>query len=361
MDSSESCTEDDQSSDCSSSSTYGSHRKREPEFELAHYNAIRFGDALRCGAVLHHGRLQALDAQGCVINDCSADRVQPEWRGPLEWAMVELMRLPSLVPGLELVSVYVRGSVPRGLALAGRSDLDMLGYAVLHGSNPRQQHALEAWHATADARNMALRASAPHVARFDFELMTASANSRLGRWLLSDGSRFALTRKEQDSLNAFRLKSQALWLQGARLADILPACPAARPRLLRGLVSDVKHAKRECPRVLRAGDAHEAVRIGQWVLKRCLRAGMELAVMCGYPGFSRDLVPCCEALLSIPHLPASSVGGPAVEALLLACCPEPSTLDDAGDLTMAMLSAASALAAGLKREWCDSGMLGDTP
>lgn len=50
-------------------------------------------------------------------------QVSQEWANAIEATLDVYHR----VFGNQLVSVYVRGSVPRGLAVAGVSDLDMLG------------------------------------------------------------------------------------------------------------------------------------------------------------------------------------------------------------------------------------------
>lgn len=63
---------------------------------------------------------RGLDAEGFIRREGSPSRVQPDFAGLVE-AYVEAVR--SLF-GEELDSAYLYGSVPRGTALPGRSDLD---------------------------------------------------------------------------------------------------------------------------------------------------------------------------------------------------------------------------------------------
>ncbi len=75
------------------------------------------------------------DADGYLIPDTSAGKIVSPWREAVDYSReVEIRRL-----GARLHSLYLRGSVPRGTALAERSDLDL--FAVLFddgrgGSNP---------------------------------------------------------------------------------------------------------------------------------------------------------------------------------------------------------------------------------
>jgi hypothetical protein len=65
------------------------------------------------------------DPDGYLISDARADKILPPWREPVDYArQYEVRRL-----GERLHSLYLRGSVALGTALAGRSDLDL--FAVL--------------------------------------------------------------------------------------------------------------------------------------------------------------------------------------------------------------------------------------
>ncbi len=77
----------------------------------------------------HHGRLKPFGPSGEITNDCSMDLVPPHWQ-PLVSGAIDAFREAALESGLTLASVYLGGSVPRGLAIDGRSDLSMFGYFV---------------------------------------------------------------------------------------------------------------------------------------------------------------------------------------------------------------------------------------
>ena len=92
--------------------------------------------------VRQHGRLQQVTQDGTVLSDTDASLIQPEWSPPLQHALDQWRQLPDRVPGLDLVAVYARGSIPRGLALPGLSDVDTVGLATIQEpSNP----ALQSW------------------------------------------------------------------------------------------------------------------------------------------------------------------------------------------------------------------------
>ncbi|MEV5143550.1 nucleotidyltransferase domain-containing protein [Streptomyces sp. NPDC052727] len=65
---------------------------------------------------------RGVDAQGCFVREGSLARVQPAFR-PVVAAVRD--RLPAVF-GARLHSAYLCGSIPRGTARVGRSDLDLL-------------------------------------------------------------------------------------------------------------------------------------------------------------------------------------------------------------------------------------------
>ena len=131
--------------------------------------------ALSRGAVLRHGRLQQLDSRGHVVNDAAP--VAAPWRAPLADAVRAWTSLEAEVPGVQLVSVYARGSLVRGLGLPGISDVDTLGYAVVDASSASSAQ-LRAWRRE---RAAALRAAHPVASGFDLELVAAPRGFRATR------------------------------------------------------------------------------------------------------------------------------------------------------------------------------------
>ncbi|MGW5350157.1 nucleotidyltransferase domain-containing protein [Streptomyces sp. NPDC004031] len=95
---------------------------------------------------LGHG--VGLGPDGTILREGSLARVQPEF-APLLDAVRE--RVPAAYPGGRLHSAYVYGSVPRGTARAGISDLDLV--VVLHDPPTAADRATgEALAADLDAR-----------------------------------------------------------------------------------------------------------------------------------------------------------------------------------------------------------------
>lgn len=77
--------------------------------------------------ILPWGQLFATDAAGFIINDCHADKILPPWKALVE----ELKQACLKVWSNRLQGLYLRGSVPRGLAIRLVSDLD--SFAILSG------------------------------------------------------------------------------------------------------------------------------------------------------------------------------------------------------------------------------------
>ena len=254
----------------------------------------------------------SLDALGNIVNDCDASTLQPRWAAALDAVVNEWRALPAAVPGLELVAVYARGSVPRGLALDGVSDIDTLGFALTPADAADARvaaSALGAWRRQSSEREARIRGAHPCVAAVEMAITVASADSDVGRFLAAAarGERSGAPRlgaRARGRLDAFRLKTQALCVAGADFAARLPPC-APRPRLLLALPADVKRAEKAVGSLLaerrgaelQAQAAAAAVHVARWVCKRALRSGMELAASGGgHDGFSRDLLSCHRAI-----------------------------------------------------------------
>lgn len=71
--------------------------------------------------ILPIGRYLATDAQGFIIPDVSHSHIMPPWDSLVK-ASLDL--IATHAPNI--TSVYIRGSVPRGLAVEGISDLDLI-------------------------------------------------------------------------------------------------------------------------------------------------------------------------------------------------------------------------------------------
>ncbi|MGL4500624.1 MAG: hypothetical protein ACRCU2_16270 [Planktothrix sp.] len=59
------------------------------------------------------GQFFTMDAAGCVLNDCHTDKILPPWTA----LVIELRQASLDVWKNRLQGLYLRGSVPRGLAI----------------------------------------------------------------------------------------------------------------------------------------------------------------------------------------------------------------------------------------------------
>ncbi len=78
--------------------------------------------------ILPWGKLLATDAAGFILNDCHQDKILPPWTR----LVAELRETCLQVWSTRLQRLYLRGSVPRGLAIPQVSDLD--SFAILTGT-----------------------------------------------------------------------------------------------------------------------------------------------------------------------------------------------------------------------------------
>lgn len=75
--------------------------------------------------VKKYGRFFLQDDQGYLINDCDIAKIVSPWADLVQ----QWQGICRDVLGDDLISIYIRGSIPRGLAVEGVSDLD--GIAVI--------------------------------------------------------------------------------------------------------------------------------------------------------------------------------------------------------------------------------------
>lgn len=282
--------------------------------------------ALQGGFVREHGRLQPLDANGAVLCDAALELIQPGWQSAVDAALQEWHALP---PAVSLISVYLRGSLPRGLALPGISDVDTIGFATFADEEVASLQ-LAAWRAQGAEREARVRRQAPLCSGLEMRLVAVPDHTALGRWL-NDGQAAAIGLSDKDlfELDAFRVASQAVRLLGADLAARMPL-PLPRPRLMHSLRFDVERASRTAAGLLGdrppasvASASHvqqrsrvAAQEVARWAAKRALRAGMELAAP-AIGGFSRDLLPCHRAIAATAD-EASTIAA-SLDVLTLAC------------------------------------------
>jgi hypothetical protein len=74
------------------------------------------------------GRLWQIDGQGNILNDARRDLIQPPFAAVMQDVVAEFTRHIEA----DVHSIYITGSIPRGLAVAGESDIDMFGVLEYH-------------------------------------------------------------------------------------------------------------------------------------------------------------------------------------------------------------------------------------
>jgi uncharacterized protein len=75
-----------------------------------------------------------LDEHGCVVNPASADRILAPW----DSVVAQVVDACRAELGARLHSIYARGSVSRGAAVVGLSDIDMFAFVRAEGEISRQ-------------------------------------------------------------------------------------------------------------------------------------------------------------------------------------------------------------------------------
>ncbi len=207
------------------------------------------------------GGFQPLDANGFLINTASIEKIAPKYLPIIQQVVSKIQQVYEK----KWLSIYLKGSVPRGLAIEYVSDIDIL---VIHTAETISTD----WQ-TAFKQN--ILKEYPFVSRLDIKHFT-----------------YAQLRKSKSM--KFVIKTQSVLLAGLDLtAQMEPFRISEDSQLiLPQLEGDLRYAKLQipsCPNEL------ELKKIGSWVAKRVLRGAFE-AIMVENQQYTRDLYYCCEAL-----------------------------------------------------------------
>jgi hypothetical protein len=223
------------------------------------------------------GRLWRIE-DGIILNDAHPDLIRPPFRALVD----DVVKAYTDAISADIDSIYITGSVARGLASEGESDLN--SFAVLHaGSDP--DLVLQEWVADAEDDLLARHSYVTDV--------------RLELWpyysVFTDPSRF--------SMGAFILKTHSACVWGVDLSTQLPdykVSPAIANDDLVQIADDIADALdaiRDDPRA-------EVVRLWCKHAARCfLRSGFGLLQM-REGVHTRDVDMCCEYL--VRHFPTSA-------------------------------------------------------
>jgi len=196
---------------------------------------------------------------GEIERQCSIDLIQPEWSGVVK-AVTETFR--SAFPCLH--SVYIRGSVPLGLAKEGSSDIDAL--ALVDGDF---------------GDNLAWSRDAESKIASQFPFLTAAEMYVIPRTAVWSSRRTGLP-----------IKTQSVCVWGESVIDSITPY-----RLGPDAFTHCLHLAREREAVagILGSDQNEKLvkKLGTKFFKRVLRSGFEL-IMADVGFFTRDLATCCE-------------------------------------------------------------------
>lgn len=245
-------------------------------------------------AILNIGHVLRTDEEGYLVNESGAGRIASPWDRVVE--AVRDAYLKNL--GERVHSIYIRGSVARGHAIEGISDVD--SFAVIRGMHEPPDFS---W-----------------VPRLNRELKTHSPFCN-GVEVVCLPYEELLDQNEEE-LTSWRmiLKTQSVCIYGEDLSDSLPRFKpgpgtfthAADLRKDIQKFSDGLRAIRIAKKFPYGGrllkrfgiDPEQLPMSGcQWVMKRIVRTGFEI-VMEEERAYTRDLYPCYE--LFSKHYPAKS-------------------------------------------------------
>jgi hypothetical protein len=223
------------------------------------------GDAAPADPILRIGRAQPVDAAGCIVNTCAAQAVTGPWRAAVDTLIAGCKE----EFGTTLHSVHLRGSVPRGLAVDGLSDLDAI--AVIEGTTT----GTAAWRAALEQR---VREAHPGCCGIDLRL-----------WPLQH-----LAALPAGHPARFVLKTQGLCVWGPDLAQAWPPVPLSQARIALGALPQALARMRGALAQAQGADSALMRQRCRWLAKKIVRAGFELVAQ-NEQAYTRDLVPCWEA------------------------------------------------------------------
>jgi hypothetical protein len=233
------------------------------------------------------GASQPVDAGGFIVNTCAADLIGEPWSSLVSDLLVQC--LEEL--GGSLHSLQLRGSVPRGIAVEGISDLDV--FCITNGRHPK---------ASAWADRMARRVEVlyPFCRGLDLRV-----------WPLCD-----LVGLPSGHPARFLLKTQGLCIWGPDVTADWPPVPLEHAQnALKALPVALERMRMA---IARRSPADEALMVARcrWLAKKVVRAGFELVAPLER-AYTRDLHPCWQGFAR--HHRALTT--PMEEVLLLAIRP----------------------------------------
>ena len=212
------------------------------------------------------GRLWKHDSEGFILNDADATHLQPPFSIPIDKARSEYIR----ILGNSLHSIYVTGSVSRGLAVQGKSDLDL--FAVLRPGSENSDDT-----SIVDASRGVHR-------RFPW---LSDVQMEVWRW------DYAFAPQSPFSIGSFIIKTHSICIYGD---DLAPRIPRFKPSAhvaaddIAQIKPDIEEAISE---INKDPGAENVSYCCKRIMKNIVRTGFAL-VMLEEKSHTRDLDLCCE-------------------------------------------------------------------
>jgi SCF ubiquitin ligase, SKP1 component len=215
--------------------------------------------------ILPIGSLLQTDPEGYLVKDCSVEKIDKPWMEAVEWTRQAL----STHLGTDLHSAYLRGSVPRGEAQPGISDLDILAVTQ---RDPRELDL--AWVAPAASE---FKSKFPFAKYLDLEFVPLAK-------LLAEPGYLA---------KRFTIKVTAACIQGEDLAPRLKPFKPSR-KIAFFFHGNIREVLQQTAAKLALTSNFQQIQQGcAWVMKRLVRTGFGL-VMEKAGAYTRDLYPSYE-------------------------------------------------------------------
>lgn len=209
-------------------------------------------------AIQSMGSYLELDKDGYVINSTSAAKVQEEWKPALD----EIVEAYKKQYGDKLTSVYVRGSVPKGTAIKGISDIDSLAYVSLSQD--------EISHDWTDEAEKKIIERHPFIQGVELSVDPA-----------------------EDVANDSILLAQSLCVFGKDISEGLPKLKPGKEMITHLFHIDKQFSwlRKKLPKI--ENDEEEMRKGCLWLMKVLLRSGFELTMNRSHK-YTRDLYRCYE-------------------------------------------------------------------
>lgn len=219
------------------------------------------------------GRICRTDSRGNIINDSTINAIKPEFKCIIEAAVATYVSHL----GEHLHSVYIRGSIPRGLGIDNVSDLDTLSIT----------------NKNIDSIDLNWVDRAEEVLNENFK---AVDGVELSFYFIED-----ILETTNFSIIPFMIKTHSICVYGEDIRDFLPNYKADKTLANEHLVnlkSQIQQAKEE---LSGNEDVEDVVDCCRWIMKIIIRAGLAL-VLVEENKYTRDLYPAYK--LFSEHFPS---------------------------------------------------------